>query len=106
MTDDEIHAVIGYFMDRPLRYLYTNDIKMKRQNKKHKIPTQAHKILKLPPDKAASELKLIQTDIRRAIDGAKLTIRKPTNKTRQTMTPTRQTKIGRDKTTTKLHIER
>ena len=61
--------------------------------------------MRLPPAKAVRELKLIQTDIRRAIEG-RLTVRKPIRKTRQTVTQGRQAKMHQDKTTGKLHIEK
>ena len=60
--------------------------------------------MKLPTAKEIREL--IQTDIRTAIPGAELTVRKPNRKTRKTMAPTRQVKIGRDKATGKPHIDK
>ena len=48
---------------------------------------------------------MIQTDIRTAIEGARLTVRKGV-KTRQIIAPARQSKIGVDKTIGELHIEK
>ena len=36
ITDQEMLAVIGYFIDRPLRDLYKNDVKKIRHNAKQK----------------------------------------------------------------------
>jgi hypothetical protein len=62
-------------------------------------------VIRLPPAKIARELKFIKTDIRGAIPGAKLTVRKGVQKTLQSATPARQVKIGRDKATGKLQID-
>ena len=78
---------------------WSKEAKVKQKDKDNNNTRM--KINKLPPAKKKEIMKFIQTKLA----GAKMTS-KPIKTPRQSAAPTRQVKIGRDKATGKLHIDK